>query len=389
MPRAPTEPRRALALGVLLLALALAACARDAPRMEEGAAPATEVADVDRLTDVEQEPRAHSHEVGEAPSPAPTAAVPAEQPATGPTPRRVHYDGSLRLRATSPRDTIDAAGEIATTAGGYVEDLRGNRVVLRVPVERFEEVFDRLETLGDVLSRAITAEDVTEAYTAVELRLRAARAARDRLRRLLAGAANEKQKLGLLREIQRLTVEIDQIEAQLRHLESLAAYSRITLEVEARQALAAHAAEDVEAMRWIGRLSPFERQVAAKGDRLELAVPAGMVRLDPRRRFVAESADGAILWASERHNQPAGSTEFWIEALESRLAPGFASSEIVDAGEFRVLRLVDRSPRAYRYLVAVRAAADRLQVVEAYFPEPAHEERYGEAVLASIAGGEV
>lgn len=317
-------------------------------------------------------------------SPAPARTTDAAQAPPTPTARMIHYSGDARLRATSPRETIDRAVAIAEAAGGYVEDLRDARVVLRVPSDRFEETFGLLLGLGDVLHREVRAEDVTEAHVAAELRLRTARATRQRLRELLERAREEKEKVELLRQIQRLSLEIEQIEAQLRHLESLAAFSRITLEIEARKIMASSPGEDLGAFAWIRSLGPFGREPL--GDLLELPVPEGMVRLGQRSRFVAESADGAALWTSARRNDPAGSTDFWIAALEARLAPEFASAEILDVGEWRVLRLVGRDETAYRYLVGVRVDGDELAVVEAYYPRPAHEERYGSAVLASLSG---
>ena len=141
-------PARPAALGfALLLAVGLGSCGREA------SLPAP-----DRSAPV-QAPRA--------PEPAPVreervadegaGAVPASLPSvTPPRDRMVHYDGNLELRATSPRQTIDEAVEITTAAGGYVETLAEGRVVLRVPAARFQEVFDRLVGLGDVLSRSVT-----------------------------------------------------------------------------------------------------------------------------------------------------------------------------------------------------------------------------------------
>jgi len=60
----------------------------------------------------------------------------------------------------------------------------------------------------------------------------------------------------------------------------------------------------------------------------------------------------------------------------------------VEKGEFKLLRLEDRSETPYIYLVGLRVNRSQvLEMVEVYYPTPAHENRYGEQVFAVIAGG--
>jgi len=304
------------------------------------------------------------------------------------TRRLIYYNGFARLRATDVDDTRNAVVQLATEAGGFVERLTGSSVTVRVPVDHFEAIFDQVLGLGDVLEKSTTAEDVTDAYTAVDLRLQTARATRDRLVALLARARTEAEKLQLLREIQRVTEEIDRLEAQIKTLASLASFSRITVEISAREALSARSSdEEIAEFRWIQALSPFRRDVSMQGKPLKMTVPEGMVALSANRSFVAESADGAVFWSSRRPNRPEGDTAFWLEALKTRLAPEFATADVQTAGAFQLLRLVDRSDTPYRYLVGVRVDGDELELLEIYFPTEAHEKRYGEAVRASIAKG--
>ena len=74
---------------------------------------------------------------------------------------------------------------------------------------------------GEVLGKIITSEDVSEAYTSVELRLKTSKTTRDRLISLLEKTNDDKEKINLLREIQRLNEQIDRMEAQMRTLKNL------------------------------------------------------------------------------------------------------------------------------------------------------------------------
>jgi len=300
----------------------------------------------------------------------------------------VHYDAHAELRVTDPARASEAAAEIADAAGGFVEHSNSSSVTLRIPVERFRETLAKLLALGEVVSKSVTARDVTDAYTDVDLRLGVARATRERLIALLASATKEKERIELLKEIQRLSEEIDQLETNLATLKSLAALSRVTLSLLARQPLGQRGQRELVAeFRWIDELSPFRNDVAQRGERLALAEPKGMVALSKDGPWVAESADGVVLRTSRHPNVPRGSTSFWLQAIRSRLAPEFASAETSSAGDFELIELVDRADDPYHYVVGVRAAGDHLDLVEVHYPSRAQVDRYRDAVLAVIAGG--
>ena len=287
--------------------------------------------------------------------PAPST-EPAAEPATEPTSsqRMVHYNGYLELRVTKADESIEQIKATIEEMDGYVESCSSRHVTVRVPVKAFPAAMEQTMALGDVLSRSVTAEDVTESYTAIDLRLQTARATRDRLVELLARAKNEQEKIALLKQIQRVNEEIDVTESQLRTLASLASYSRLSISLVPRDAFADRShREDAVGLEWIQELTPFRRDVGSDGRRLSIETPEGLVVLSTRGRFVAESADGAVLWTGRLPNDPQGDADFWIEAIESRLASEFAVAEITTVGEWKVLRLVSDGEEPYRYLVGL------------------------------------
>lgn len=405
--------------GLLLLVAGLGACARSeyAPpasyssEMARNDAPASAPAAPPAASMGMMEPQAKEamarDEAEEAPGGAPartgadkdgggaTTGEPGVDPAKPtpekPTPaprRKVHYDGYAKLRVTRPTDTLDQIVALATGLGGFVERLTSNAVTIRVPVDAFEDTYKKVLNLGDVLEKSVSAQDVTDALTEIGLRLETAKATRERLIALLARAQSEDEKLQLLREIQRLTEVIDRMESQIRTLESLAAFSRITVEVVQREAMAARTSdEEISEFRWIQQLNPFRREVAFGGQKLTLKVPEGLVALDLGKNFIAESADGAVFWAGKLKNEPQGTTDFWLESLKVRLEPEFGAVQVDTVGAFKVLRLEDRSENPYIYRVGVHVEGDKLELVEVYYPSTAHEQRYGAAIRASIEGG--
>ena len=302
--------------------------------------------------------------------------------------RMVFYSGYAQLRVARVESGIDAVRDAAEAAEGKVESIGPDYVVIRVPVARFQEVFDELLGMGDVLAKQVTADDVTDSFRAVSLRLQTDKATRARLQELLAKAETEEEQLQLLREIQRLTDQIDAAEAQARTLAQMAAMSRITISLVGRDALAWQGPEDDAAeLSWIRQLSPFVTEVYVESGKVKLEVPEGMVGLDLKRRFVAESADGARIWTHKLLNEPAGDEAFWLDAVQERLGADFATAERVSVGGMAALRLVDRSDAPYSWIIGVRVVGKNLELVQVYYPSADQETRYADAVAAVLGGG--
>ena len=324
----------------------------------------------------------------QAPPAEPVESAPNEAPVEAPAARMVHYSGWARIEATKTEALLSAVSKSAEDIGGFVEQLTATSVTVRVPVSRFEEAFKAMLALGEVVDKNVTAEDVTDAFASVDLRLRTAKSTRDRLVTLLAQAKTESEKLQILAQIRRLSEQIDVMEGQLRTLASLANFSRITVEAVPRDAFASRApGQDPVGFSWIHALSPFRRGVATDWKLSEMEVPTGFVALDVKKRFIAESADGAVIWTARLENDPLGDAAFWVESVRERLSDDFKSVEEQTVGGYKVLRFVSETDDDYRYLVGVRVDGDELHLVQVYFPSEETEKRYADAVRAAITGG--
>jgi hypothetical protein len=102
-------------------------------------------------------------------------------------------------------------------------------IVIRVPVARFEEALGRLEKLGDVTGRQVDAEDITQEFFDLDVRLKSARAVRDRLEQLLSRAVKVDDSIAIERELERVVGEIERLEGRLKFLRDRAQYSTITI----------------------------------------------------------------------------------------------------------------------------------------------------------------
>ena len=116
------------------------------------------------------------------------------------------------------------------------EDSRAE-YVLRVPPERLEGLMDSVATLGDVDSRTVSAEDVTERVVDAEARLAALRASRDRLTQLLERATSVQDVISVERELARVQGEIESLDGRLQAIKGQVAMSELTVRMWRRPVL--------------------------------------------------------------------------------------------------------------------------------------------------------
>lgn len=321
--------------------------------------------------------------------PAEGAPLASEAPSPDQAARMVHYEGYAKLRSTDPEGVVDAVADLARGLDGRVERLTHTMVSVRVPVDAFEATYAKILALGDVLDRSVRADDVTDQFLAVNLRVRTLKATRDRLVALLAKATDEAEKLALLAQITRVTEALDTVEATLRTLTDLAALSRITVEVQPREAFTGPSGPSLDGFGWLTSITPFDRSTWSER-RVALPVPDGLVGLSTKGPFRAESADGTVLWTDRVENDPVGSATFWTTALVDAIGDEFVDLTQREIGAWSCVSLNEAgADTPYRWQVCVQDAGRWLLLAQAFFPGPGQVERYGAAVDRALdeAGG--
>jgi len=217
-PRAPTPPLAPLLLVALLSPLACAAAPHPAEAVSTRASDAAEAAGAPAEA---------------SPSAAPEGGLPAVAPA-GVQKDQLAYRAALVL-------AVARADQAATRALALTEELGGDlvaqgdlSVTVRVPRARFTEALARFEPLGDVLHREVRVEDLAERSRDGGVRLRNARATRDRLEALLAQARSVEDALRIERELSRVTEEIERLVAEERGLAARVAFATVELTLRPR-----------------------------------------------------------------------------------------------------------------------------------------------------------
>ncbi|MCK8435051.1 DUF4349 domain-containing protein [Streptomyces sp. D2-8] len=145
---------------------------------------------------------------------------------------------SLTVRVKDVPKALEQARTGTENAGGYVgnetttRDAEGHertRVVLRVPVEKYDEVLAELEGTGKLLDRSAKAEDVTDQVVDVESRIKTQRASVARIRELMDQATKIGDVVTLEGELSTRQADLEALLARQASLKDRTSLATITL----------------------------------------------------------------------------------------------------------------------------------------------------------------
>lgn len=143
------------------------------------------------------------------------------------------YTARITMAVYQVDQGLAAVEKVARDMGGYLSVKHDREITIRVPRARFDPTLSAIDKIGDVLHRDIQAQDVTDEYVDLEIRIKNARAMQVRLKQLLEKAA-VKEALEIEKEMRRVTEELELLEGKIKLLKDKIAYSTITVVFEAR-----------------------------------------------------------------------------------------------------------------------------------------------------------
>lgn len=295
------------------------------------------------------------------------SALPSETADEDPSRKRI-YNGSISLIIDKPEESRKELEELTLNSGGYVESSYSDYMVLRIPAAKFRSTFKEILGMGTVNHQEISTWDVTEQFADSEQRLSTALQTRERLYTLLEKSSDPEERARILKEIGRLSEEIESIKQQLSMMENRIAYSRITVSLEPR--LEEGSGRYNIPFDWIANLDPLY----PVSDRLKASVKIELgdefAVFEKEKSFIAEDAEGTTLFISSVDNDPEGDSAFWQKALQFHLTEYFESAEpvIVKIGdkEFKGIHFVSKDREPFQYIAAVLEDGRKLHVLEIF-----------------------
>ena len=154
------------------------------------------------------------------------------------TTSRIIRTASLTVQVKDVPKALDEARTTTENAGGYVgnettsRDEKGRertRVVLRVPVDKYDEVLADLQGAGKLLDRTAKAEDVTDQVVDVDSRIRSQRASVARVRELMDQATKLSDVVELEGELSSREADLEALLAQQASLKDRTSLATVTL----------------------------------------------------------------------------------------------------------------------------------------------------------------
>ena len=148
--------------------------------------------------------------------------------------------GSMEFQVSALELTKAKVDSILNSFGGYYEQEHfhsyGSSISyslqLRIPNSKFDALIDVLENgIGDLQSKNIRAEDVTEEYVDLNIRLENNLAYLEQYKVILQKARSVKEILEVQEKIRRIEEEIDSKKGRLKYLDDKVKYSTLDLEL--------------------------------------------------------------------------------------------------------------------------------------------------------------
>jgi len=149
--------------------------------------------------------------------------------------RKVISSATLSIKVNVVEEVIGQIRAIAEGMGGFVEQLSSSgaagqqqaSMTIRVPQEQFFTALERIEALGEVQSKNLGSEDVSEQFIDLEARLKSSLREEESLLSLLGRSETVSEVLAIERELARVRSEIERWQGQLNFLERRVAMATI------------------------------------------------------------------------------------------------------------------------------------------------------------------
>ena len=295
--------------------------------------------------------------------------------------RRIAFSATLKLASPDVAGALRDAAAVARRSGGYAAGIDNNSCTLKIPVGNAENALAELEKLGSVLSREISAQDVTDTVFDLDMRIANLEKLHAKLSALIEKTSEVKDVLLVEKELSRVTGELEKLKATRLNLQRRVDFvtfrviftASASTETRTRRFLLPQAAE---LGLWSDRLSIGTGEIPEKP--FDFQPPRGFipVRMRGSDDFFAIDDRDTLLRAVSFVQIPDADLEFWSSAIARALREtrGYSlTAEIrtgADGGKyalFRGERLRGKQPMRYEAscrIVRRFFAPDEVRIVE-------------------------
>ena len=160
--------------------------------------------------------------------------------------RKIIKRGYLSIETKTFNESVQKLMDEVDAIGGFTqdcyiegdrEDYRGDRraeLSVRVPKEQFDAFMNDTEQYGNVLSKSIKGEDVTDQYFDAETHMETLEIRRERLQEMLKQSGNLEDLFAIEKELAEVTYKVESLKGTLNQYDSLIDFSTIEITVNER-----------------------------------------------------------------------------------------------------------------------------------------------------------
>ncbi|MBR7120683.1 MAG: DUF4349 domain-containing protein [Lentisphaeria bacterium] len=314
--------------------------------------------------------------------------------------RMMAYTAGFTLTVKELDKALNEVKMLAESLGGYlVSSARGN-MQIKIPVAKADEFLNKAGDIGKKSDFRISAEDLTDTITDIEVRLDNLRRLRTRLTELLAQAKNVNETLSIERELNRVTTEIERIDAQLQNNKNRVAFVTFSVAViEEHGAIPGGTPMAIERFSFLHQLSATDLAGSENEPLFGLALPEKFVAVTTGARqgkaFTATTSDDCIFRTWQTGIPDDSQLEFWEKVICRALAVYDDYTNIKcfplswdgrKAVKITAQVTTSRGIQRYMAVISVKCAIgdDELRIVEFFGPDEAfaiHENTVLDTVL--------
>lgn len=144
----------------------------------------------------------------------------------------IAYTARLEIKTKNPEETKTTLLENTKAYNGLITRESNLYLTVKIPVEKYNDYLQAIKGAGKLITSELRGEDISEYYENVILTLESKIAVRERYTLLLAQAISVTEVLAVERELERINIEIQQLEAQKQNSESRVNFITVTIILE-------------------------------------------------------------------------------------------------------------------------------------------------------------
>ncbi len=302
------------------------------------------------------------------------------------------FSGSASLIVENVEESKNEISTIAENFNGWIEFVRDQSIAIRIPADDFDTVFNQILAIGTVVNKLIESMDVTEFFQDVSGRLNIAIQTRERLYKLLEKTDDVDEHLIILKEIGRLTEEIERLRILIQTMEMRISYSRIVVQLQPRIDASHYNSSNIP-FPWIAGLDPLSGSIYSFDGKIKYETPNSFAVFSDEIIYRAETAKGARMRIGTIDNKPEGDDKFWQKALSFHLQYYYSNTELFEYKDenvnYKGVIFTSKDRKPYYYVVIPIVRSKKLHVFELFFPDEMAYKLYFDEVKKSLSTLEV